>query len=62
MSLEIIEGSGRVWWKWVITWIEEIQRVFEAESSTRKVEFRLDLARYGEDENCGLHQIVFVET
>ena len=44
------DSSGRVWGQWVITRVEETQRVFYADGSPRQVEFRLQLARYGNDE------------
>ena len=43
------DSAGRVWGQWVITRVEETQRVFYADGSPRQVEFRLQLARYGED-------------
>ncbi len=43
------DSAGRVWGQWVITRVEETQSVFYADGSPRQVEFRLKLARYGED-------------
>ena len=43
-------SAGRVWGQWVITRVEETQSVFYTDGSPRQVEFRLKLARYGEDE------------
>ena len=57
--LGMIDGTGRDWGQWVITRVEETRRVFEADGAPRRVEFRLELARYGEDENRSLRQIVF---
>ena len=57
--LEMSEGTGRIWGKWVITRIEETRRILDADGAARRIEFRLELARYGEDENRSLQQIVF---
>ena len=59
VSLEMTEGSGRVLGRWVITRVEETRRIFEADGTPKKVEFRLELGRYGEDENRSQQQIVF---
>ena len=57
--LEMSEGTGRIWGKWVITRVEETRRVFDADGAPRRIEFRLALARYGEEQNRSLRQIVF---
>ena len=57
--LEMSEGTGRIWGKWVITRVEETRRVFDADGAPRRIEFRLQLARYGEEQNRSLRQIVF---
>ena len=48
-SAYLNDSAGRVWGQWVITRVEETQSVFYADGSPRQVEFRLKLARYGED-------------
>lgn len=57
--LLLSEGTGRILGRWVIRQIEETRRELEADGAPRRIEFRLDLARYGEDENRSLPQIVF---
>lgn len=59
VALRMTEGNGRAWGEWVITRIEETRRIFDADSVPRMVEFRLELARYGEDEERTQEQIVF---
>lgn len=48
VSLLLTAGDGRAWGRWVITRVAETQRVFEADGTPRKVEFHLEIARYGE--------------
>ena len=57
--LRMTEGNGRIWGDWVVTRVEETRRVFDADGAPRRVEFRLELARYGEDRNQSLQQQVF---
>ena len=57
--LDLSTGDGTIMGKWVVTRIEETRRVFDADGAPRQVEFRLQLARYGEDRNQTLQQIVF---
>ena len=59
VSLEMTEGSGRVWGRWVITRVEETRRIFDPDGTPRKIEFRLELRRYGQEENRSQQQIVF---
>ena len=47
--LMLTEGTGRVWGQWVITRVEETRRVFRSDGTPQRVEFRLELARYGEE-------------
>jgi hypothetical protein len=47
--LNLVDGMGAVWGKYCITELEETQQVFWGNGKPRKVEFRLKLARYGED-------------
>ena len=49
--LMLVDGQGEVWQQWVITRVEETRRVFFADGTPRKIKFRLDLRRYGEDED-----------
>ena len=57
--LDMTEGNGRVWGLWVIIRVEETRRVFEADGVPRQIEFRLELARYAEDQEQSLQQVVF---
>lgn len=45
----LVDGLGAIYDEWVILRIEETQTVFKNDSSPKKVEFRLSLARYGKD-------------
>ena len=47
--LMLVDGTGFIWQQWVITQVEETQRILFEDGSPRKVEFRLQLTRYGED-------------
>nr|VFK12746.1 MAG: hypothetical protein BECKLFY1418C_GA0070996_100167 [Candidatus Kentron sp. LFY] len=47
--LMLVDGRGNVWQKWVITSIEETQSILFEDGTPRKVEFSLQLSRYGED-------------
>ena len=49
LPLNLNGGDGRVWGRWCILRIEETRRIFDAGGTPRRVEFRLQLARYGED-------------
>ncbi|MCY4584885.1 MAG: phage tail protein [Bryobacterales bacterium] len=57
--LDLSTGDGTIMGKWVVTRIEETRRVLDADGAPRRVEFRLQLARYGEGQNRSLQQIVF---
>ena len=57
--LDLSTGDGTIMGKWVVTRIEETRQVLDADSAPRRIEFRLQLARYGEDQNQTLQQIVF---
>jgi uncharacterized protein len=45
--LFLIDGRGYVLGRYVITHIEEVQNIFLQDGSPRRIEFRLNLARYG---------------
>ena len=47
--LLMTDSTGRVWRRWVISRVEETQPVFAVAGTPRKVEFGLQLPRYGED-------------
>ncbi len=47
--LRLTDGRGKAWGRWCIERVEETQTVFFADGTPRKIEFRLALARYGED-------------
>lgn len=45
----LTDGTGKVWGKFCIERIEEIQTLFFGDGTPRKQEFRLSLGHYGED-------------
>ena len=47
--LRLTDGLGVAWGRWVIERVDETTSVFFADGAPRKVEFRLGLARYGDD-------------
>lgn len=47
--LILVNGLGEIQGQWVITQVEETQTVFTAGGIPRKVEFSMQLSRYGED-------------
>ena len=47
--LQLVTGTGVVLGQWVIERVEETQRFFLDDGRPRSVEFRLELAAYGED-------------
>ena len=49
--LNMSEGGGRIWGLWVIMRVEETRRVLDADGAPRRIEFRLQLVRYGEDKS-----------
>ena len=57
--LDMVEGNGRAWGRFVITRVEETRRAFEADGSPRQIEFRLELARYAEDQEQSLQQVIY---
>lgn len=59
VSLRMTGGDGRAWGLWVITRVEETRRVFEPDGRPKRIEFQLQLARYGEEENQSQQQIGF---
>lgn len=48
IPLYLTDGTGRVWGQWCIKGAEETRRVFEADGTTRRVEFRIVLVRFDE--------------
>ena len=48
IPLYLTDGTGRVWGQWCIKEVEETRRVFEADGTPRRVEFRIVLVRYDE--------------
>ena len=59
VPVDLVEGTGRTWGRYVITRVEETRRIFEGDGAPRKIEFQLQLARYGEDQEQSLQQAVF---
>lgn len=47
--LLMVDGTGRVWGRWVILQIEETREIFLKNGVPRKISFRLSITRYGED-------------
>jgi phage protein U len=47
--LELVDGLGNVHGLWVITEVEETRKVLSAEGVPRRIDFRLQIKRYGED-------------
>jgi len=47
--LMLTDGLGHVWGQWVILRVEDTGTVFWSNGAPRKIDFRLELARYGED-------------
>lgn len=47
--LLLTDGGGRVWGRWAILSLEETRTVFFADGAPRRVDFRLELAFYGEE-------------
>jgi len=47
--LMLIDGSGQIWQQWVIVHIEQTHTALFENGTPRKIAFRLQLARYGED-------------
>ena len=50
----LVDGTGLVWGKYVIERIEETKTVFFSDGTPRKIEFKLDLRRYGDDADGAL--------
>ncbi len=48
--LLLTDGRGKVWGTWCIERVSETQTVFFGNGDPRRIEFRLTLARYGEDD------------
>lgn len=46
----LTDGRGKIWGQFCIERIEETQTVLFADGTPRKIEFRLSLGRYGEDD------------
>ncbi len=48
--LRLVTGTGAVMGLWCVERVEETQTVFWADGRPRRIEFRLEASRYGEDE------------
>ena len=48
--LQLVDGLGRIWGAWVITEIGDTRTVFADDGQPRKLEFRIKLKAYGEDD------------
>jgi len=49
--LQLVDGLGRIWGAWVITEIGDTRTVFADDGQPRKLEFRIKLKAYGEDQS-----------
>ena len=47
--LMLVDGTGHIWQQWVINQVEETHKTLFEDGTPRRVEFRLQLSRYGED-------------
>lgn len=47
--LMLVDGRGYVWRHWVINQVEETQQLFFEDGTPQRIEFRMQLSRYGED-------------
>ena len=48
--LQLVDGLGRIWGAWVITEICNTRTVFADDGQARRIEFRIKLKAYGEDQ------------
>lgn len=48
---QLVDGLGRVWGPWVITEIGDNRTVFADDGQPRRIEFRVKLKAYGEDDS-----------
>jgi len=49
----LVDGRGRNWGRWCIEQIAETQKVFFADGVPRRIDFRMSLGNYGDD-NAGI--------
>lgn len=49
--LQLVDGLGRIWSTWVITEISDTRTVFADDGQARRIEFRIKLKSYGEDQS-----------
>lgn len=47
---QLVDGMGRIWGAWVVTEIGDTRTVLAADGQPRKLEFRITLKAYGEDD------------
>lgn len=47
--LMLVDGTGQIWHQWVIIQVEETHKILFETGTPGRVEFRLQLRRYGED-------------
>ncbi len=47
--LMLVDGTGHIWQQWVINRVEETHKSVFEDGTPRRVQFRLQLSRYGED-------------
>lgn len=49
IPMMLVDGSGYIWRRWVITEVTETRTVFFADGAPRKIEFTISLTAYGGD-------------
>ncbi len=49
--LQLVDGLGHIWSTWAITEISDTRTVFTDDGQPRKLEFRIKLKSYGEDQS-----------
>jgi hypothetical protein len=55
---DFIDGSGKVWGRFVITDVRETGKLHFQDGQPRKQEFEIDLGRYGEDDLANQGMII----
>lgn len=50
LPMQLVDGNGYIWGRWVINSIEETKETFFSDGVARKQSFNLKMTRYGEDQ------------
>jgi phage protein U len=48
--LQLVDGQGYVWGKWIINSIEEAREIFFDNGTARKQQFTMKITQYGDDQ------------